>query len=239
MKTVLITGATGGIGISLAEIFIKNKFKVILMGRDKSKLKKMKVSNNNVYTFYKCDFQNNEELKHVIKNINSENHIDILINNAGITEDCLFIRMDEEKWSKVIQVNLNANFLITSEFVKPMIKKRWGRIINITSVVAHTGNFGQTNYCSSKSGLIGLSKSLALEVAKRNITVNCIAPGFIDTDMTNKLEKSTKETIVSKIPSGVMGEPHDVSHCALFLASDNTKYITGQTIHVNGGLSMI
>ncbi len=239
MRTVLITGATGGIGKSLAEKFIKNGYKVILMGRDKSKLNDLLVSHDNSSSFFSCDFLDPNSLKSKIRKICMENHVDILINNAGSTDDSLFIRMDESKWSKVIQINLTANYLITSEIIKPMIKKRWGRIINITSVVAHTGNFGQTNYCSSKSGVIGLSKSLALEVAKRNITVNCIAPGFINTDMTKILDEETRNTIISKIPSGVMGQPDDVSNCALFLASEQTKYITGQTLHVNGGLSMI
>lgn len=239
MRTVLITGATGGIGRSLVENFIKNDYKVLLMGRDKSKLRDFKEIQDGSVNFFKCDFLNTEELKSTIKKISSENHVDILINNAGSTDDSLFIRMNESKWSNIIQINLNANYLITNEIIKPMIKKRWGRIINITSVVAHTGNFGQTNYCSSKSGLIGLSKSLALEVAKRNITVNCIAPGFIVSEMTNKLDEATKKSIISKIPSGILGESFDVSNCALFLASEKTKYITGQTIHVNGGLCMI
>ena len=147
--------------------------------------------------------------------------------------------MDLQKWQNVIDINLNTTFLITNFFLKQMVKNRWGRVINITSVVGHTGNIGQANYCASKMGIIGMSKSLALEVAKRGITINCISPGFIDTKMTQSLDENTKKLILEKIPLGKIGEPKDISNCALFIASENSNYITGQTFHVNGGLTMI
>ena len=239
MRKVLITGGTGGIGVNLAESFIKRNYFVILMGRDKSKIDNLVKKYKNI-EFYSADFFNNNNLLDVLSRILEKyKSIDILINNIGITQDSLFMRMSFEKWSNVIQVNLNSNFLVTNFFIKTMIKNRWGRVINITSVVCHTGNAGQTNYCSSKSGIIGLSKSLALEVAKRGITVNCISPGFIDTKMTEILDDKIKSKIVEAIPIGKIGKPTDVSNCALFLAAEESDYITGQTLHVNGGLNMI
>ena len=165
--------------------------------------------------------------------------IDILVNNAGITDDSLFIRMTVDKWQKVIETNLTANFNLTNFISKQMIKKRWGRIINITSVVGHTGNVGQANYCASKLGVIGMSKSIALELAKRNITVNCISPGFIETNMTASLSQDQKDNILKKIPLEKIGSPEDIAYSVRFLASNESGYITGETIHVNGGLAML
>ena len=187
-----------------------------------------------------CDLSNENQICEIIKEINT-NSIDfeILINNAGVTNDALFLRMDLEKWQKVIDTNLKANFLLTSALSKNMIKKKWGRIINITSVVGHTGNFGQSNYSASKSGILGMSKSIALELAKRNITINCIAPGFIETSMTAVLSESQRESLIEKIPMGKIGSPEDVANCVEFLVSEKSEYITGQTLHVNGGLAML
>jgi len=165
--------------------------------------------------------------------------IDVLVNNAGVTDDSLFLRMDLKKWNKVINTNLNSNFMISNFFSKQMIKKKWGRIVNITSVVGHTGNAGQSNYTASKAGVIGMTKSIAIELAKRNITVNSISPGFIDTEMTASLSDQQKDFIKNKIPLARIGRPEDVAYCVKFLVSDQANYITGQTIHVNGGLAML
>ena len=240
MKKVLITGATGGIGKSLAVNFYEAGYFVVLTGRSKSKLKEISNELGKYSDSYYCDLNNKTSISNFCNDINHEHkNIDILINNAGVTLDSLFIRMDIERWNKVIDLNLNSNFLLTNFFIKNMLKNRWGRIINITSVVCHTGNPGQTNYCASKAGIIAMSKSIALEVAKRGITVNCISPGFIETSMTEKLSDLQKESIIKSIPMSKVGHPDDVAHCALFLASENANYMTGQTLHVNGGITMI
>jgi 3-oxoacyl-[acyl-carrier protein] reductase len=187
-----------------------------------------------------CDLGNKNQIKQMVDKISEKTlNIDILINNAGITNDSLFLRMDYEKWNSVIDTNLNSNFLLTNLVSKNMIKNRWGRIINITSVIGHTGNSGQTNYSASKAGIVGMSKSIALELAKRNVTVNCVSPGFIETSMTSVLKEEQKKKILEKIPMGTIGSPDDVAHCVEFLASEKSKYITGQTIHINGGLAML
>ena len=175
----------------------------------------------------------------VIEISKKEIDFDILINNAGITNDALFLRMDFEKWKSVIDTNLNSSFLLANILSKSMIKKKWGRIVNITSVVGHTGNYGQANYSASKAGIVGMSKSIAIELAKRNITVNCISPGFIDTSMTSVLSDQQRESLIGKIPMARIGTPMDVAYCVEFLVSEKSKYITGQTLHVNGGLAML
>jgi 3-oxoacyl-[acyl-carrier protein] reductase len=238
-KSVLITGATGGIGDSICEV-LKTEYDLFLLGRNKSKLIEFSKKNSGVKGFFICDLSDPKEIKLTIDKFSKENiNIDILVNNAGITDDSLFIRMSEEKWTKVINTNLNSNFLLTNLISKNMIRQKWGRIINITSIVGHTGNFGQSNYSASKAGIIGMSKSIALELAKRNITVNCISPGFIDTSMTDVLTESQKEIIKSKIPMGIIGKPEDVANCVYFLVSEKAKYITGETIHINGGMTML
>lgn len=240
MKKLLLTGGTGGIGKSLAKDFNANGYFVIVIGRNKFRFDEIDFKNPEKTDFFKCDLSKKEELSNCLEKI-IEKHplIEVLINNAGVTEDSLFLRMDLQKWQNVLDINLNTTFQITNFFIKQMVKNRWGRVINITSVVGHTGNIGQANYCASKMGIIGMSKSLALEVAKRGITINCISPGFIDTKMTQGLDENTKKLILEKIPLGKIGEPRDISNCALFIASENSNYITGQTFHVNGGLTMI
>ena len=238
-KNALITGATGGIGMAIVDILSK-KFNLILVARNKEKLEKLSSKNNSVLQYIKCDLSNPNEIKRLIEKINVDTlGIDVLVNNAGITDDSLFLRMNTEKWENVINTNLSSNFHLTSHISKLMIKKKWGRIINITSVVGHTGNLGQANYCASKAGIIGMSKSIALELAKRNVTVNCISPGFIESNMTDLLTDNQKEIILKRIPLEIIGSPYDVAHCVNFIASDESRYITGETIHVNGGLAML
>ena len=240
MKKILLTGGTGGIGKSLARDFNANGYYVIVTGRNKNRFDEIDFKNPSKTDFFTCDLSIKEQLSSCLEKIIQKHPlIEILINNAGVTEDSLFLRMDLQKWQNVIDINLNTTFQITNFFLKQMVKNRWGRVINITSVVGHTGNIGQANYCASKMGIIGMSKSLALEVAKRGITINCISPGFIDTKMTQGLDENTKKLILEKIPLGKIGEPKDISNCALFIASENSNYITGQTFHVNGGLTMI
>ncbi len=239
VKNVLITGATGGIGLDLSESFYKKGYSVILLGRNNKKLKEVCNLISEKITYYQCDLRDEKEINSVsTKIINDIGTIDILVNNAGVTDDSLFIRMGIEKWKAVIDTNLNANFILTNSIIKPMIKSRWGRIINITSIVCHTGNPGQSNYCASKAGIVGMSKSLAHEVAKRGITVNCISPGFIETKMTGVLSEEIKNNILKKIPMGRIGKAKDISDLALYLSSEKSSYITGQTFHVNGGMSM-
>ena len=240
MKKVLITGATGGIGKSLAEQFHKSGYFVLLIGRNEEKLNNLSMNLKKNFKVFSCDLNDESSIKDLCNNILDEfKLIDVLINNAGITNDGLFMKMGVDQWDSVLNVNLRSNFLLTNELIRPMIRNRWGRIINITSVVGHSGNPGQANYCASKAGVIGMSKSIAQEVAKRGITVNCISPGFIETDMTSKLNEEQKSNILKNIPMYKAGKPEDISNCALFLASDHSEYITGQTIHVNGGISMI
>ena len=238
-KKVLVTGASGGIGRSISETLIQD-YELILVGRDKSKLEKVLENNQSVLGRISCDLKNINEIDGLEDELNRSNlKIDILINNAGITDDSLFIRMNLEKWQNVIKTNLDSNFILTNKISKQMIKNKWGRIINITSVVGHIGNIGQANYCAAKSGIIGMSKSIASELAKWNITVNCISPGFIKTNMTDSLSEENKKLITQKIPLGRIGLPDDVAKCVKFLVSDDSNYITGETIHINGGMAML
>ena len=238
-KKVLVTGASGGIGRSISETLIQD-YELILVGRDKSKLEKVLENNQSVLGRISCDLKNINEIHGLEDELNRSNlKIDILINNAGITDDSLFIRMNLEKWQNVMKTNLDSNFILTNKISKQMIKNKWGRIINITSVVGHIGNIGQANYCAAKSGIIGMSKSIASELAKWNITVNCISPGFIKTNMTDSLSEENKKLITQKIPLGRIGLPDDVAKCVKFLASDDSNYITGETIHINGGMAML
>ncbi len=239
MKKVLITGATGGIGRAICEL-LRKKYELFILARDKSKILQLCNEFKEIKKFFICNLDDVDDIRKNILNMQKESiNIDILINNAGVTNDGLLLRMDLEKWNNVIDTNLRSNFLLTNLLSKNMIKNKWGRIINITSIIGHTGNYGQSNYSASKAGILGFSKSIALELAKRNITVNCISPGFIETKMTSSLSEEQKNAIIDKIPIGKIGLPIDVANCVEFLASEKSNYITGQTIHVNGGLLML
>ena len=238
-KNVLVTGATGGIGKAICNK-LKQNFNLIVVSKNKEKLINFMTDNKSIIKRIPCDLKDSNQITKMIEEIVTTNlNVDILVNNAGVTDDSLFIRMNYEKWQNVIKTNLDSNFLLSSSISKLMIKKKWGRIINITSIVGHTGNLGQANYVASKSGLNGMTKSIAIELAKWNITVNCVSPGFIQTNMTENLSKEQKNNIISKIPLGVIGSPNDVANCVEFLASDESRYITGETIHVNGGMAML
>ena len=239
MKKALITGATGGIGLEICK-FLGNDHEIYILGRNEEKLKNLSNKFSFIKEYFVCDISESESLANFFEKISMKNlQIDVLVNNAGVTDDSLFLRMDLKKWNKVINTNLNSNFMISNFFSKQMIKKKWGRIVNITAVVGHTGNAGQSNYTASKAGVIGMTKSIAIELAKRNITVNSISPGFIDTEMTASLSDQQKDFIKNKIPLARIGRPEDVAYCVKFLVSDQANYITGQTIHVNGGLAML
>ncbi|MAI60065.1 MAG: hypothetical protein CMM92_03485 [Rickettsiales bacterium] len=238
-KNVLVTGATGGIGRAICNKLKKN-YNLIVVSRNKEKLINFMTDNKSIIRRIPCDLKDSNQITKMIEEIVTTNlNVDILVNNAGVTDDSLFIRMNYEKWQNVIKTNLDSNFLLSSSISKLMIKKKWGRIINITSIVGHTGNLGQANYVASKSGLNGMTKSIAIELAKWNITVNCVSPGFIKTNMTENLGEEQKNYIISKIPLGMIGSPDDVANCVEFLASDDSGYITGETIHVNGGMAML
>jgi 3-oxoacyl-[acyl-carrier protein] reductase len=239
MKKALITGATGGIGLEICK-FLGDDHEIYILGRNEEKLRNLSNKFSFIKEYFVCDICESKSLTDFFEKISMKNlQIDILVNNAGVTDDSLFLRMDLKKWNKVINTNLNSNFMISNFFSKQMIKKKWGRIVNITSVVGHTGNAGQSNYTASKAGIIGMTKSIAIELAKRNITVNSISPGFIDTEMTASLSDEQKDFIKNKIPLARIGKPEDVAYCVKFLVSDQANYITGQTIHVNGGLAML
>jgi len=237
-KKVIITGATGGIGYCLIKKFTELQAEILATGTNQQKLDKLKdeFKNVKIKNFKLNEHKNIEEF---INSCHDElNGLDILINNAGITEDHLSIRLTEENWKKVIDINLTATFLMCKHTIKKMLKNKNGKIVNVTSIVGHTGNLGQANYAASKAGIIGFSKSLALEYAKKNININCVSPGFIKTEMTEKINEDFKKILISKIPAGILGTGEDVSNCVAFLASDLSNYITGETIHVNGGMYM-
>ena len=238
-KKIIITGATGGIGNSIVNRLSDAGAKILATGTRIEKLEELKSKFKNT-DILKFDISKEDEIEEFIENATKQlgGGLDCLINNAGITQDNLAIRMNVEEWKKVIDVNLTSTFLLSKFAVKKMLKNKYGKIINITSVVGHTGNLGQANYTASKAGIIAMSKSLAIEYAKKNININCISPGFIKTDMTDKIEEKFKEAIISKIPSSRLGEPEDVANAVLFLASDQSNYINGETIHVNGGMYM-
>ena len=237
-KKILITGATGGIGNSLVEKFDKLGSKILATGTNEEKLNNLKKKHPNII-IEKFKLDNHEKIESFIETVNSKlDGLDILVNNAGITLDNLSIRLTEENWKKVLDINLTSSFLMCKFAIKKMLKKKSGKIINITSIVGHTGNLGQANYAASKAGIIAFSKSLALEYAKKNININCVSPGFIKTEMTDKIDEDFKKILISKIPSGDLGTGEDVSNCVAFLASDMAKYINGETLHVNGGMYM-
>jgi len=239
MKNVLITGATGGIGSAILDIFYRNGFNIIASGTNEDKLKKLQDKYSERVSIIKCDLSDENQINHLVSQAQSScDSIDILINNAGITKDNVFLRMQKDQWNDVINVNLNSNFLLTKLVIKGMIEKKWGRIVNITSVVAKMGNAGQANYVASKSAIEGFSRALAQEVASRNITINCVAPGFIDTEILSTIEPEKLKDMTKNIPVGRIGTPEDVSNAVFFLSSEESSYITGQVIHVNGGLTM-
>ncbi|WP_341790032.1 3-oxoacyl-ACP reductase FabG [Rickettsia endosymbiont of Polydrusus tereticollis] len=235
-KTALITGATGAIGGAIAKLMHKLGSHVIISGSNEEKLKSLGSILKDNYTAVTCDLANPDECANLIA---AAPQLDILVCNAGITKDMLAIRMKDEEFDKVIDINLKANFILNREAIKKMMPNKYGRIINIASVVAVSGNAGQANYCASKAGLIGMTKSLAYEVATRGITINAVAPGFIESNMTGKLNEVQKEAILQKIPLKTYGKPEDVANAVAFLASNEAGYITGQTIHVNGGMLMV
>ena len=238
-KKVIITGATGGIGDAITKSFVDNNAKVLATGTNKDKLNQLSNTYNNILTL-RFDISKHEEIEKFLDDASNMlgGNPDILVNNAGITRDNLSLRMSEKEWKEVLNLNLTSTFLICKYSLKKMLKNKYGKIVNITSVVGHTGNVGQANYAASKSGIIGFTKSLALEYAKKNININCISPGFIETNMTAKIDPKFKELIVSKIPSNRLGAPNDVANVVMFLSSDLANYITGETIHVNGGMYM-
>ena len=235
-KRVLITGAAGGIGKELSRSFLEVGANIILSGTNIKRLQSLKDDLNQECEVYKCDLKNVDEINDLLNFLDESGGVDVLINNAGKTEDNLLMRMSDEQWEDIMLINLTSVMRLTRGIIRGMIKKRWGRIINITSIVALTGNPGQSNYVASKSGLIGFSKSLASEVASRGITVNCIAPGFIKTNMTDKLTENQTSSILSRIPMNRIGLPKEICSSAIYLASSDSNYITGQTIHVNGGM---
>ena len=237
-KKVLITGATGGIGNSLIEKFNNLGSLIIATGTNEEKLNNLKEKYPNI-NIEKFKLEEHNKIEKFIDTIYTKlNGLDILVNNAGITLDNLSIRLSEENWQKVLDINLTSSFLMCKFAIKKMLKNKFGKIINVTSIVGHTGNVGQANYAASKAGIIAFSKSLALEYARKNINVNCVSPGFIKTDMTDKINEDFKKVLISKIPAGSLGSGEDVSNCVAFLASDMANYINGETLHVNGGMYM-
>ena len=236
-KKVIITGATGGIGNSILNSFVEQKARVLATGTNEEKLKSLKSTYSDIHT-KKFDISKHDDIEKFIEETIDilGGNPDILINNAGITRDNLSLRMSKKEWDEVLSLNLTSTFLLCKFTLKKMIKNKFGKIVNVTSVVGHTGNVGQANYAASKSGIIGFSKSLALEYAKKNININCVSPGFIQTEMTNKIDPKYKELIISKIPSNRLGSTKDVANVVIFLSSDLANYITGETIHVNGGM---
>lgn len=239
-KRVLITGASGAIGSAISRAFYAQGADVIISGTRLNVLKDLQASLGERCHIQVCNLSNRDEVNQLIPNIESSiGSLDILVNNAGITRDGLMMRMKDQDFDDVLAINLDVPFILMRACLKSMMKNRWGRIINISSIVGVTGNPGQVNYCASKAGIIGLSKSLAAEVASRNITVNCIAPGFIASDMTSSLPEAQQEKLKASIPLGRMGEAEDIAAAAVFLASKEAGYVTGQTLHVNGGMAMI
>ena len=238
-KKALITGASGGIGEQLAESFFESGAEIIVTGTKEDRLRRMQEKFGDKCRFLKCDLFEKTSIADLVNFLNENGGVDILVNNAGKTNDGLFLRMTDEQWDEVLTLNLTSVMRLTRGVLRNMVKKRWGRIINVSSVVAVTGNPGQSNYVASKAGLIGMSKTLASEVATRGITVNCIAPGFVQTGMTGKLNETQVNSITARIPMGRIGLPEEVCSSAIFLASQQSSYITGQTIHVNGGMAML
>jgi 3-oxoacyl-[acyl-carrier protein] reductase len=237
-KKILITGATGGIGNELVKKFTSLEGNVLATGTKIEKLEDLKKKFPTI-NILKFDISNHSKIEEFIENVSSQlSGLDVLVNNAGINMDNLSLRMKDEEWKKVIDVNLGSTFFLCKYAIKKMLKNKYGRIVNITSIVGHTGNLGQSNYAASKAGIIGMSKSLAIEYAKKNITINCVSPGFIQSNMTDRIVESIKLVLTSRIPMAKLGTGEDVSNSVAFLSSDAASYITGETIHVNGGMYM-
>ena len=237
-KKILITGATGGIGREIVKKFISLEGNVIATGTNVERLDLLKKDFPNI-SVIKFDISDHSKIEEFIDNATAQlTGLDILINNAGTNMDNLSLRMKDDEWKKVIDINLTSTFLLSKYAIKKMLKNKYGRIVNITSVVGHTGNLGQSNYSASKAGIIGMTKSLAIEYAKKNITVNCVSPGFIVSAMTTNIAEKVKIYLTSRIPMGKLGTGEDVSNSVAFLSSEQASYITGETIHVNGGMYM-
>jgi 3-oxoacyl-[acyl-carrier protein] reductase len=240
-KTALVTGATGGIGAAIARTLHKAGATVAISGTRANVLEELKaeLGGERVHVLA-CNLSDSAAVEKLVPEAEAAmGSLDILVNNAGITRDGLAMRMKDEDWASVIDVNLTASFRLARAAMRSMMKKRWGRIVNITSVVGVTGNPGQANYVASKAGVIGLTKSLAQELAARSVTVNAVAPGFIATPMTDVLNDKQKEAILGRVPAAKLGTPEDVAAAVLYLASEEAGYVTGQTLHVNGGMAMI
>ncbi|MDA0939020.1 MAG: 3-oxoacyl-[acyl-carrier-protein] reductase [Proteobacteria bacterium] len=238
-SSVLITGAAGGIGSAIVSLMHKGGAKIIAVGSNEDNLKVMSGHYNERFEYFRCDLLDASAANSVYDNAQEKfGDIDIVVCNAGVTSDALAVRMNEDQWNKVLQLNLHSTFLINRAAIKKMMLRRYGRIINISSIVASSGNVGQANYTAAKAGMIGMSKTLAIESASRGITVNCVSPGFIDTKMTADLPENIKKAILSKIPLMRMGNAEEVAHAVSFLAAKESSYITGQNIHVNGGMLM-
>ena len=239
-KKIFLTGASGGIGSAICEKFNNEKFILVLTSSSEKNIEVLKNKYGNNHFYFKVDLSDPDNLQNVLDNI-SKNHKDIsvIVNNAGVTHDNLIFRMKNDQWLKVMQTNLNSNYQIIKSLLPNMLAYKYGKIIGISSIVGSTGNPGQANYVASKSGMVGLYKTIALEVAKRNINVNIVSPGFIDTSMTDKLNSSNKDAYLSKIPMSRFGKPQDIANLVYFLSSDDSSYITGQNFHVNGGMLMV
>ena len=237
-KKILITGASGGIGRELVKKFVSLGGNVLGTGTKTEKLDLLQKEYSNVKV-KKFDVSDHTRIEEFVENVTFElGGLDILINNAGKNIDNLSLRMKDDEWKRVVDINLTSTFLLTKYAIKKMLKNKFGRVVNITSIVGHTGNLGQANYSASKAGIIGMSKSLAIEYAKRNITINCVSPGFIQTNMTLNIAEKVKLYLTSRIPMGKLGTGEDVSNCVAFLSSEQASYVTGETLHVNGGMYM-
>ena len=238
-KNIIVTGASGGIGNAIIKKLNEAGANILASGTRVEKLEELKKNFENI-KILKFDISQSDKIEEFIENATNElgGSLDGIVNNAGITQDNLAIRMNLDEWQKVIDINLTSTFLMSKFAIKKMLKNKSGKIVNITSVVGHTGNLGQANYTASKAGIVAMSKSLAIEYAKKNININCISPGFVKTAMTDKIDEKFKEVIISKIPSARLGEPNDIANAVLFLSSDQSDYINGETLHVNGGMYM-
>ncbi len=238
-KNIIVTGASGGIGNAIVEKLYKEGANILATGTRIEKLEELKSKFDNI-RILKFDILQHEKIEEFINNATNElgGSLDCIVNNAGITKDNLTIRMNLDEWKNVIDINLTSTFLMCKYSIKKMLKNKAGKIINISSVVGHTGNVGQANYTASKAGIVAMSKSLSIEYAKKNININCISPGFINTAMTDQIDEKYKEAIIAKIPSNRLGKPQDIANAVIFLGSDQSDYINGETIHVNGGMYM-